>query len=60
MDMRTINGVSIILNVDLLPTQMKEKGFINGVGKEIVTEVEVGIDIYNHLKLSYFVCLNYP
>ena len=53
MDMRTINGVSIILNVDLLPTQMKEKGFINGVGKEIVTEVEVGIDIYNHLKLLY-------
>ena len=44
-----ITGVSISLNKDLNPLQMKEKGFINGAGKEIVTEVEVGEELYNRL-----------
>lgn len=44
-----LDGIRIVLNKNLLPTQMKEKGFINGVGKVIVTEVEVSEQIYDKL-----------
>ena len=33
--------------------QMKEKGFINKMGKEIVTECYVGKEVYNRLKELY-------
>lgn len=48
-----IRGIPIILNTDLNPFQIKEKGFINGIGKEIVTEVEVGEEVYHQLKVKY-------
>ena len=44
-----LHGIPIILNEKLSPLQMKEKGFINGHGREIVKEVEVGETIYNKL-----------
>lgn len=44
-----IKGVTIILNPDLPSYQMKEKGYVNGIGKEIVTEVEVGELLYYKL-----------
>ena len=44
-----IHGIPVILNEELLPLQMKEKGFINGYGVEIVKEVEVGEEIYYKL-----------
>lgn len=45
-----IKGVNIRLNKKLSPTKIKEKGFINGFGVKIVTEVEVGEEVYNKLK----------
>lgn len=48
-----VTGISIILDRKLKHNQMKEKGFVNGVGKEIVTEVFVGEEIYNRLKMLY-------
>ena len=48
-----LNGILIILDKKLKPTQMKEKGFINQMGKEIVTECYVGEEVYNRLKELY-------
>ena len=48
-----IRGIPIILNTDLKPFQMREKGFINCVGREVVTEVEVGEEVYHQLKVKY-------
>lgn len=48
-----ITGISIILNTKLEPYQIKEKGFINGMGEEIVTECYVGEEVYNQLKKLY-------
>jgi len=45
-----LKGINIILNKELEPLQMKEKGYINSIGKEIVQEVEVGEIIYSKLK----------
>lgn len=45
-------GVRIILNKKLLPLQMKEKGFINGMGRKIVQEVEVSEVLYNQLLME--------
>lgn len=46
-------GISIILDTKLESHQMKEKGFINKIGKEIVTECYVGEEVYNRLKELY-------
>lgn len=46
-------GIAIFLDKKLDPYTMKEKGFINGQGKEIVTEVYVGEEVYNRLKEEY-------
>ena len=46
-------GIMIILDTKLNPTQMKEVGFINGIGKKIVTECYVGKEVYNRLKEEY-------
>ena len=42
-------GLPIILDKKLKPTQIKEKGFINKLGMEIVTECHVGERVFNRL-----------
>ena len=48
-----INGIRIILDKKLEPTQIKEKGFINGIGKKIVTECHVGEEVFSRLIKEY-------
>lgn len=47
------NGVLITLDKKLKSTQMKEIGFINGIGKEIVQECHVGEEVFSRLKEEY-------
>lgn len=47
------NGILIILDKKLESTQMKEKGFINGIGKKIVTECHVGEEVFSRLIKEY-------
>lgn len=47
------NGILIILDEKLESTQMKEKGFINGIGKKIVTECHVGEEVFSRLIEEY-------
>ena len=53
MNELTIKGIRIIKNNNLQPLQMKEKGYINSLGKEIVQEVEVGEKVYEKIKEKY-------
>lgn len=46
-------GIIIILDKKLKPTQMKEKGFINGIGRKIVTECHVGEKVFSRLIEEY-------
>lgn len=48
-----LTGLPIILDKKLKPTQIKEKGFINGLGMEIVTECHVGEEVFNRLIEEY-------
>ena len=48
-----VNGIAIELDNNMPPTQLKEIGYYNSIGKEIVTKVVVGKEVYCKLKDLY-------
>jgi len=48
-----VKGIAIELDNNMLPTQLKEIGYYNGIGKKIVTKVVVGKEVYCKLKELY-------
>lgn len=44
-----ITGISVQLDDNLSPLTMKEIGYVNGVGRECVTEIVVGKEVYEKL-----------